>query len=246
LERALTRALALVRTSARRVAEHGLPQQCELCAAPSRSTLVCAACSRTLPRAASACSVCALPLVGGDVCGRCQRKPPAFERTVAAFTYAYPVDRLLHAFKYRGRLALAHWCASELRRAISSAAIDTAGICIVAMPLGQARQRERGFNQALEIARRVAASLEAELAQGLVGRTREAPPQTALAWSERAANVRGAFVCVDDVRGRDIAVIDDVMTTGASLQELARTLKDAGARSVQNWVIARTLPPLSA
>ena len=207
---------------------------------------MCDDCRRTLPRAAAACRVCALPVVAGDVCGRCLAKPPAFERTVAAFTYAYPVDRLLHAYKYRGRLALAHWCARELGEAISAAAIDTAGVCMVAMPLGKARQRERGFNQALEIARLAGASLDVELAQGFVRRAREAVPQAALAWSERAANVRGAFVCDDDVRGLDIAVIDDVMTTGASLQELARTLKAAGAHSVQNWVIARTLPPLSA
>jgi ComF family protein len=232
-----------MRTSTVRALKRGLPQHCELCAAESGQHLVCEPCTRSLPRSPSACRVCALPLASGEVCGRCLAKPPAFERTIAAFTYAYPVDRLLHAFKYHARLAVAHWCASEVCGAVGTTSSGMAQPCIAAMPLTHERQRERGFNQALEIARVVSSTLRMELAPDAVRRTKPAPPQTSLPWSERAGNVHGAFVCDHDLAGLDMVVVDDVMTTGASLQELALTLRRAGARSVQNWVVARTLPP---
>ena len=110
------------------------------------------------------------------------------------------------------------------------------------MPLGRARLAERGFNQALEIARHVTRSTGLALAPGLAHRVRDTAPQTGLPHDERAANVRGAFECDADAAGRTLAVIDDVMTTGASLAELARTLKRAGAARVENWVVARTWP----
>jgi predicted amidophosphoribosyltransferase len=110
------------------------------------------------------------------------------------------------------------------------------------MPLGHARLAERGFNQALEIARRVARRSAVPLAIGLARRVRDTAPQTGLPHDARAANVRGAFECDAAVDGRAIAVVDDVMTTGATLDELARTLKRAGAARVENWVVARTWP----
>ena len=114
---------------------------------------------------------------------------------------------------------------------------------MIALPLSPERQRERGYNQAYEIARVLARDLRIPLFRGGVHRDRSAPPQAALPWSERAKNVRGAFACELDLKGLTVAVIDDVMTTGASLAELARTLKRAGAVRVENWVVARTLPP---
>src|SRR5205814_120248 len=113
----------------------------------------------------------------------------------------------------------------------------------LAMPLATARQRERGYNQALEIAKLVAKRRQLMLARRGAVRVKDGPPQATLPWKERARNIRGAFACAVDLRGKAIAIVDDVMTTGASLNELAATLKRAGAARVENWVVARTLPP---
>jgi len=236
-------ALDSVRRNALDAARRALPQRCELCAAASGSELLCAPCLRTLPRLGATCPVCALPTPGGEVCGRCVAQPPPFAATLAAFAYAFPVDRLMHAFKYHGRLALAEWGAgailSERERRGWTALPDR----LVALPLSRERQRERGYNQAHEIARVLAQRLRIPLMRRGVRRDLAAPPQAALPWNERAKNVRGAFVCELDLRGMHVAVVDDVMTTGASLAELARVLDAAGATRIENWIVARTLPP---
>ena len=235
-------ALDSVRRGALGAARRALPQRCELCAAPSAALLLCSACLHSLPRLGPACPVCALPTPSGEVCGRCLAHPPPFAATLAAFAYAFPVDRLMHAFKYHGRLALAEWAAGAIlaERGRRRAALPDR---LVALPLSRERQRERGYNQAYEIARAVARELRAPLIRHGIRRDRASPPQTALPWSERAKNVRGAFVCELDLTDMTVGVIDDVMTTGASLAELAKTLKAAGATRVENWVVARTLPP---
>jgi ComF family protein len=234
-----------VRRGAIVVARRALPQRCELCAGTSGSEILCRGCSRSLPRLGPACPICAQPNPAGEVCGQCIADPPPFDATVAAFAYAFPVDRLMHAFKYHGRLALAEWGA----HAISSARGRWSGSLpqrLIAVPLAHERQRERGYNQAFEIARVLAREWRIPLISGGVHRSRAAPPQAALPLDERARNVRGAFACELDLAGLTIAVVDDVMTTGASLAELAKTLKRAGALRVENWVVARTLPPSAA
>jgi ComF family protein len=235
-------ALDNVRRGAIDAARRALPQRCELCAGTSGAELLCVGCTRALPRLGPACPVCALPTPSGTVCGHCLANPPPFDATLAAFAYAFPVDRLMHAFKYHGRVALAEWGAAAIRarRAATASALPQR---LIALPLSRERQRERGYNQAHEIARVLGRELSVPLVRGGVRRDRPAPPQAALPWNERARNVRGAFACELDLRGLTVAVVDDVMTTGASLAEFARTLKRAGATRVENWVVARTLPP---
>jgi predicted amidophosphoribosyltransferase len=111
------------------------------------------------------------------------------------------------------------------------------------LPLAVERQRERGYNQALEIARVIGTRTGVPLLPRGLSRVRATPPQAALPWAERAKNVRGAFACELDLSGLTVALVDDVMTTGASLAEAAKILKASGATSVENWVVARTLPP---
>ena len=231
-----------VRKSALGAARRALPQRCELCAGPSGNALVCAGCSRELPRLEPICPVCALPTRGGEICGHCLADPPPFDATIAAYAYAFPVDRLIHAFKYQGRLALAEWCAGAILAARERGAAASPAR-LVALPLSAERQRERGCNQAGEIARHLATQTRIALITVGVRRIRATAAQTALPWTERARNVRGAFACEIDLDGLSVAVIDDVMTTGATLAEFARTLKAAGAARVENWVVARTLPP---
>jgi ComF family protein len=239
----LSGALDSVRRGALDAARRALPQRCELCAAASGAELICRDCHASLPRLGSACPVCALPTANGEVCGHCLADPPPFVATVAAFAYAFPVDRLLHAFKYHGRLALAEWGAGAILDEQDHHRGAHRPDRLVALPLAPERQRERGYNQAFEIARAIGERLRVPLLRKGMRRVRASPPQATLPWSERAQNVRGAFACELDLAGMSVAVVDDVMTTGASLAEFARTLHRAGATRVQNWVVARTLPP---
>jgi ComF family protein len=232
----LTQTAALFSRSCARL----LTQDCLLCAGESGSSLLCRACQEDLPRLPAArCPVCALPTTQGEVCGRCLAKPPHYDATCAAFRYAFPLDKLVQSFKYGHRLSLAAYFGRELAAAAENAGTDL----IIPMPLHPLRLRERGFNQAHELARPVAAAWRIPLDAGSCQRTRHTTAQVELPWRERARNVRGAFACRSDFTGRRLLLIDDVMTTGASLDELARTVKLHGAAQVALLVLARALPP---
>jgi ComF family protein len=212
---------------------------CFLCRGGSQATL-CPACDADLPRLAPAsemrlCPRCALASPGGALCGRCLAEPPRYDATVAALAYAFPADTLVHALKFRGELALAPLLAGMLKQKISaSEPIDL----VLPVPLSPQRLRSRGYNQSAEIARRLDSRAPLELF--LCERSRDTAAQTDLPWAERRRNVRGAFRCARPIPGGTVAVVDDVMTTGATLDEVASTLKQAGAARVINWVVART------
>ncbi len=213
-------------------------QPCLLCGAASPSGSWCPACDAALPRLAAAhCQVCALPTWDGATCGRCLRHPPHFARTVAPYAYAFPLDQLVQAFKYGTRLQLAHSLAAKLAECV-----QVLPDCIAPMPLHPLRLRERGFNQSLLLARHLGNSLNIPLLPDACQRVRNTAPQSTLPWKERGKNMRNAFACSPAVAGKHVAVVDDVMTTGASLNELALALRHAGALEVSTWVIARTLP----
>jgi ComF family protein len=204
---------------------------CFVCRGAARA-LLCAECDAELPRLDQPlCPRCALASPGGALCGRCLREPPAFDATVAALAYEFPADVLVQALKFRGELALAPFLASLMK---TEKSVD----CVIPVPLSRERLRSRGYNQAAEIARALPG---VKLDVFACERTRESPPQMELPHDERQKNVRGAFRCTRSLVGARVAVVDDVMTTGATLDELARTLKGAGALSVTNWVVARTL-----
>lgn len=233
-------------------------QDCFLCGMAAVQPLCagCAAACAALP--AGACPRCALPSADGAVCGRCLRHPPHFDATIAAFVYGAPLNHALQAFKYRAVLGLGGFLSDALAgalRARNGAPPDsingTAAFhhapqtdLVVPMPLFRRRLAERGFNQALELARPLARLRHATLDAGVVRRIRDTPPQAGLPWDERERNIRDAFICARPAiaAGRRIAVVDDVMTTGATLNEMARVLKAAGAAHVSNWVVARALP----
>jgi len=210
---------------------------CLLCGEESGPELLCAACAAELPALAEHCPQCALPNPAGAVCGSCLDRPPHYDRTLALWRYEFPCDRLVQALKYRARLALAGFFA----RSLASRPLPEVDL-IVPMPLHPKRLAERGFNQALEIARDLARRLGRPIEPRGVLRVKDTLPQTKLPYEERAKNVRGAFLCKLDLSGASVAVVDDVMTTGATLNELARALKRAGATRVENFVIARTVP----
>ena len=224
--------------SRRRIANLLFGGSCFLCRG-SAADILCARCDVDLPRlGAQRCPRCALDSPAGAVCGRCLSQPPHYDATRAALAYRFPADVLVHALKFRGELALAPLLGDLLCRAIASQKAD----CVVPVPLSPERLRSRGYNQALEIARHVARATGARLAPELCERIRDTPAQMGLPLTDRAKNVRGAFHCPRLIEGAEVAVLDDVMTTGGTLDEIAATLKRAGAARVVNWVVTRTFP----
>lgn len=215
---------------------YAIPASCVLCGAATARARFCAPCAASLPRLAGPrCETCALPLSSGTLCGACLEQAPAYDTVHAPYAYAFPIDALIHAYKYGGDLSLAPALAAALTP--PSALVDA----LVPMPLAAGRLRERGFNQAQELARIAGRKLGLRVLSSACRKVGETPPQAALPWKARARNVRGAFVCDADLTGLRVAIVDDVMTTGATLNELARNLKRAGAVHVSGWVVARTL-----
>lgn len=223
---------------------HPLKPRCLLCADHNGGELgLCDACCKSLPwHTAQQCPQCGLPTQNANIiCGSCLSSAPHFDATQALFSYDFPVDSLLQHYKYRNQLHLSNTFATLLHRQIS--ATNTKKIdLIIPMPMHHARLKERGFNQALELARIVSDKLQLKLDYTACLRNKLTPPQASLPLKQRIKNIHGVFHCIKNLQGLNIAVVDDVMTTGASLNELAKTLKQAGAAHVECWVIARTLP----
>ena len=230
-----------------------LPQQCLLCGAdggtgrdkPSEFA-VCHDCAADLPLLfGHCCPRCALPIPESasaySICGQCLKSPPHFDATQAAYRYGFPTDKLIQALKYHRRLASADFLADALLALPMDAQAHETPDVILPVPLSAQRLAERGFNQAVELARPLAQRLNVRLELGAVRRARHTTPQAQLPWKARAKNIRHAFECDVDLTGKTIWVVDDVMTTGATLNELARVLKLHGARRVENRVVARAV-----
>ena len=222
---------------ARWLHDWALPSACVLCAAhlPARQFL-CPDCDAALPWLGPACVRCATPLPYAGVCGPCQQQAPGYERAVAALRYEAPVAQWVQQLKFHRALAHARLMGELLARRLPAApAIDA----IVPVPLHARRLRGRGFNQALEIARPIAAAFNLPLLTDALVRRSATAAQTELPRARRRANVRKAFAARDSVNGLRIAVVDDVMTTGSTLTAVAMALKRAGAKEVHAWVVAR-------
>lgn len=224
------------------------PCVCDLCGLPSgRNVDLCLPCEGELPWLRDACIQCALPLVGGGpLCGRCISKPPAFDRCVAALVYAEPVSGWVHAGKYRGDFSRLALLADVMSRTVAAALErQPPPELLLPMPLHWRRRWRRGFNQAEVLARLLAgqprlARYRLRVERGLCTRVHATAPQQGLDARRRRRNLRGAFSCRRSLQGAHVAIIDDVVTTGASAGELAETLKAAGAGSVSVWCCART------
>ena len=206
-----------------------------LCGSKNRDAAFCARCRSELPwLSTSRCPVCALPTHGSQTCGECLKAPPAFDRTFAPFSYRFPVDSLVHALKYDRRLELARAFGAELAASLARAPLPDV---VIPVPLSRRRFLERGFNQAHEIAKRLRHPVRVDACV----RVKETPPQALLPWKLREKNIRGAFECKIDLTGLHVGLVDDVITTGATMNELAKIVKEAGAREVSCWAVARTL-----
>jgi len=221
-----------------------LPSQCAVCRAwPSRP--VCDGCVTRFAPPALRCLRCALPVPAGVAqCGECVLHPPPFDACLTACAYAWPWPELIAQFKFRGEAGWAAPFSTLLRSAPwVEPALERAEL-VLPIPLATARLRERGFNQAHELARRLAPR---KTDATLLLRTRETPAQSGLARAQRLRNLRGAFTLeplrAAAVRGRRIVLVDDVMTSGASLFAASEVLRTAGASHITAIVLARTEPP---
>lgn len=218
-----------------------LPARCAVCHSwPTRP--LCEACVARFAQPVTRCQRCALPLKGSPgLCGLCLVDPPPLDACVAAVPYDYPWSSLVIEFKFHGRPQWAHGLAMLIRHAPwAEPALENADL-VLPIPLARDRLLQRGFNQALELAKALAP--EKVRADWLL-RIRDTPAQSLLARVDRMRNLELAFAIaperVDAIRGRRIVLVDDVMTTGATLHELARVLRQAGAARIQAWVLART------
>lgn len=218
--------------------EHLFKQRCLLCAASNGGELgLCDACYKDLPwHSAPQCPQCGLPS-NGLVCGSCLSSAPDFDATYSLFTYDFPLDAMMQRYKYGNMLNLGHIFGKMLRHKVNLAHVDL----IIPMPMHPTRLKERGFNQALEIAKVLTKHCPKKLDCTNAQRQRYTAPQASLQLKERVKNIKGVFKISANLNGKRIAIVDDVMTTGASLNELAKTLKQSGASHVQCWVVARTL-----
>jgi ComF family protein len=220
-----------------------LPSQCEVCRGWGTGPL-CADCTGRFEAPDSRCRRCALRVAGGAaLCGGCLRDPPPFESAHCVADYAFPWDRLIAACKFNGRAELAALLSERLAAALARGNASRPEL-IVPVPLSPARLAERGYNQAWEIARRLARTAGVAARADVLQRVLDTAHQAELTRAQRLVNPRGAFSVPPRQRGalagRRVALVDDVLTTGATAREAAGTLLRAGARAVDVWVIART------
>lgn len=217
-------------------------QDCQLCGVRSDAAL-CRDCGRDLPfRTARGCPRCAALSPAGQLCGACLADAPAYDETVAAFGYAFPLDRLLQSYKFNENLSLTAVFSAALLAAVRQHLLQNGSALpdrVIALPLARKRLAERGFNQSALLAEIAARDLGVAYAARDLRKIRDTPPQAGLDRAARLKNVRGAFDCGESMEGLRIAIVDDVMTTGATMSEAARVLKKAGASFVSAWVVAR-------
>ena len=216
------------------------PATCKLCGCRSdRTTDACSQCLQHLPRTQHGCDRCGLVLPHSvELCGACTRKPPAFDHTFAGFVYHQPIAGLIQRFKFSGDLAAGRVLADMLATELQASQIDWPER-MIPVPLHRTRQWRRGFNQAELICRDLKTKLGVEWLAALK-RQRDTRTQSDLPARQRAGNVRGAFSLHRQLDGvQHVALVDDVMTTGTTLNECARMLKKAGVKRVDVWVIAR-------
>ena len=223
-----------------------LPGLCAICHGWGLGR-VCGTCIDTFGARSDRCSRCALPVPATvRTCGTCLATPPSFDAAIACVDYVAPWDRLVTAFKFHAALDLGPVFATAIANAAATSETPLPSL-LLPVPLAAARLRERGYNQAWELARRAGRQLGIPTEPSLLLRIRDTSHQLSLHPAARAGNVHGAFAVEPrrrgEVAGRSIAIVDDVMTTGSTAAAIASALKQAGALHVSVWVYARTPRP---
>lgn len=218
-----------------------LTTSCQLCGSlqVSPGLELCPACYEALPWLPPACPRCALPMpaAGTSLCGQCQQRPPAFDSSRALFHYEAPVDHLIQGLKFHAKLSHARLLGILMARHLAEwqDGID----CIIPVPLHPLRLRERGFNQALELARPIARQLQLNIDTRHCQRIRHTHGQADLSLARRHINIRNAFRASNPDGWRHVVIVDDVMTSGQTVNALARVLKQSGVKEVSVWSCCR-------
>ncbi|WP_428624052.1 ComF family protein [Sedimenticola sp.] len=215
------------------------PAPCLLCDTPAQDA-ICPDCQADLPHNRHSCRCCGLPLTLADeaTCGHCLAHPPAVDRSFIPYLYAAPIDQLIGRFKFSGQLAqgrlLSRLLADHLRQRAEMPDL------LIPVPLHPQRLRQRGYNQALELAKPLARQLGLALDHQSCRRIQPTPPQHELKKHQRKRNIRGAFQVTRTPAVNHVALVDDVVTTGSTVNELAKCLKQRGVARVDVWAVART------
>ena len=214
------------------------PPVCLLCGSATPNGL-CAACTAELPENSCACSRCALPLYATEqnICGRCLKRAPAFDAAWSPFIYGQPLEWMISQLKFNAKLSQVKVLANLM--VLRKPVLTTRPDCIMPVPLHRQRLRHRGFNQAVELARPLARALNLPLDLSSCSRVRATLPQTGMKATQRRRNLRGVFQYSNDKKYRYVVLFDDVMTTGATLNEIAQLLKRNGVQRVEVWSLAR-------
>ncbi len=213
------------------------PAVCQLCGGRGLGPEICFGCYRDLPRAMRACPVCARPVPVAGICGPCVLRPPIFDRARVPFIYGFPVDRLIRRLKFDRVLSHARLLGELAGHALRG---RTGRIeALVPVPPHPKRLRQRGFDQVVEIARHLRGVVRLPLRAGLCGRRRDTPPLWPLGPSERRRILKDVFECREEPPAR-VAVVDDILTTGATADAMATVLRAAGAQEVEIWAVARS------
>lgn len=219
-----------------------LPPYCTLCLAPTATKALCDGCYHDLPWLDNKqCSRCALPLETTDsICGGCLKHQPSFDHCKALFKYRSPIDTLISQFKYEGNLAIGELLTTMLVSHLSNCSMNPAPDLLIPMPLHSSRLQERGFNQAGILANALSKHFAIPLDHHLCKRVRATRHQMGLNARVRKKNLRNAFSCTRSITDKSVVIVDDVVTTGATVNELASTLRRAGAHRIEVWCLART------
>jgi ComF family protein len=218
------------------------PTHCVLCGDKgSRGLDVCADCFAELPWNRHPCPRCAAPLppdIDTPLCGNCIKALPAWDEAKSPLTYAYPLDKLIQRFKFDGDLATGRLLGELLAEYLVAGGGDKPDF-IIPVPLHPSRLKERGFNQAMELARPVGKRLEIPVRLDVCERVRATEVQSKLDAAERKKNLKDAFAVKKSVDGKHVAILDDVITTGTTVDALTKALKEAGVVYVATWSVAR-------
>lgn len=223
------------------------PSTCLLCGAPSVNGIdICNHCLDDLPHNRNCCRVCSLPLPlplpanhSNQICGKCLRQRPSFDRCYTPYSYGYPISGLISSFKFSDRLYAGRLLAELLINFIETKRVELPQL-ILPVPLHPARLKERGFNQALELAKPISRYFNIPVDIKSCRRVKATATQSTLDKKVRIKNMRGAFAITEPLSCEHLVLLDDVVTTGTTVNELAKTLKTSGVQRVDVWALART------
>jgi ComF family protein len=215
-----------------------LPVPCLLCGAACKTHAICTDCIDDFPKLGNCCPRCATPLSLSVSCGNCLTHPPAQNISMSLFAYKNPIDRLIADFKYHDKLYLTEVFADLMYEQLKNKPLPK---LLIPIPLHRRRLRQRGYNQALELAKILSRKLNIPISKNILIRSRDTAPQASLPYDQRKRNMRRAFMLNDSVLPNHIALIDDVLTTGHTVNAAAKLFRPEGVSDIELWTIARTI-----